>query len=176
MLFGKDDFRKLRSASHLTSWVLQNTAKTQKRKNASDGSGGRNRGGGGREYPAISHSTGEVRPVLVRQSCSAFRTASFQNFSAVGSFHSFTKTVFLFSLTFFGLICPEHCCTSLRLYRNFYYFLIFVWTTRPQTHRQSLLYIEDGIFVKGFLKFCPIKSPFIERQTTSCTLDFFMIQ
>ena len=47
----------------------------------------------------------------IGQSCSAFRTSSMQHFSAVGSAHSFTETVLFFSLTFFGLISPQHSGT-----------------------------------------------------------------
>ena len=45
---------------------------------------------------------------LVSQSLSAFCASSFQNISAVGSSHSFSKTVLFLSLTLFGLVGSEH--------------------------------------------------------------------
>ena len=45
---------------------------------------------------------------LVGQSLSALCTSSLQNVSAVGSLHSLSETVLLFSLTLFGLVSSEH--------------------------------------------------------------------
>ena len=45
---------------------------------------------------------------LVSQSVSAFCTSSLQNISAVGSSHSFSKTVLFLSLALFGLVGSEH--------------------------------------------------------------------
>ncbi len=44
----------------------------------------------------------------VGQSLSAFCTASLENGSAVGRFHSFSETMLFLSLTLFGLVCSEH--------------------------------------------------------------------
>ena len=45
---------------------------------------------------------------LVSQSLSALCTASLQNGSAVGSLHSLSEAMLLFSLTLLGLISSEH--------------------------------------------------------------------
>ena len=44
----------------------------------------------------------------VRQSCSALLASSLQNFSSVGSAHSFSETMLNFSLTLFRLISSLH--------------------------------------------------------------------
>ena len=49
-----------------------------------------------------------ICPILIGQSLSALGASSFEDVSAVGSFHSFAETVFLFSLTFLRLIRSEH--------------------------------------------------------------------
>ena len=50
---------------------------------------------------------------LVSQSLSAFCTSSLENVSTVGSSHSLSEAVLLFSLTLFGLVSSEHIGTSL---------------------------------------------------------------
>ena len=52
--------------------------------------------------------------VLIGESGSHLCSASFEDFSAVGSFHSLSETVLHFSLTLFGLIGSEHINTSSR--------------------------------------------------------------
>ena len=46
---------------------------------------------------------------LVGQSLSALCTASLQNGSAVGSLHSLSEAMLLFSLTLLRLVSSEHC-------------------------------------------------------------------
>ncbi len=48
----------------------------------------------------------------ISKSCSALSAAALEDFSAVSGSHSFSETVFLFSLAFFRLICSEHFGTS----------------------------------------------------------------
>lgn len=50
----------------------------------------------------------------VSKSCSALCAASLEDFSAVGSSHSFSEAMLLFSLALFGLICSKHIGTSLQ--------------------------------------------------------------
>lgn len=56
--------------------------------------------------------------VLVGQSLSALSTTSLKNVSAVCCSHSFSKAVFLFSLTLFGLVCSEHLMHLLEFFRK----------------------------------------------------------
>lgn len=50
--------------------------------------------------------------LLMRQSYSALCTSSCQNLSAIGSSHSFSEAVNFASLSFFRLICANHCNPS----------------------------------------------------------------
>ena len=61
--------------------------------------------------------------LLIGELCSTFGASSLQNFSAVCSSHSFTETVFLFSLTLFGLVGSKHNAPPLLSLRSLYNFL-----------------------------------------------------
>ena len=54
-----------------------------------------------------------IKLKLIGQSFSAFCTSSLENISTVGSSHSLSETMLLFSLTLFGLVSSEHIGTSL---------------------------------------------------------------
>ena len=100
----------------------------------------------------------------IGQSCSAFRTSSMQHFSAVGSAHSFTETVLFFSLTFFGLISPQHSGTP--PWKSRQTEVVFVHHSHKdpsdpsrQTHnnvilwrRSKILYMKTAPFVNTFWK------------------------
>ena len=61
--------------------------------------------------------------LLIGELCSTFGASSLQNFSAVCSGHSLTETVFLFSLTLFGLVGSKHNAPPLLYLRSLYNFL-----------------------------------------------------
>ena len=77
----------------------------------SDGRRGKPAGsirGYGFNFTVIPVKTGSVR-----QTRTTFSTASLQNFSAVGGFHSFTEAVNLASLALFRLVRSKHFFTLL---------------------------------------------------------------
>ena len=66
-------------------------------------------------------SVAACRPPLIGESCSALCASSLKDVSAVGSLHSLTEAVLLFTLTLLRLISSKHYMHLLKRDRKFYF-------------------------------------------------------
>lgn len=95
----------------------------------------------------------------VGESCSTLGASSFKNFSAVRGCHSFSETVFLFSLSLLGLVCSFHRSTSFKV----------IDVKRCHATASSAYSYESILYYSAKLAFCQEKKQiFCVRKIPAC--------
>ena len=90
-------------------------------------------------------------PFLIGETISTFCSAASQHFAAIGSCHSFTETVFHFTMSFFRLISSKHGFSPFRLARV-YYITPF---SQKSTVFRSFLFLSNPAILKIKIKKAP---------------------